>query len=345
MTVTTAIRSPSVGALPLLQTGTGFLWVMLAVTAIPFVLMPVSAGFVHPGWGLRAGDATILFLASGTHVAGSYAFYLDPEMRATIRSRPGRFVVAPLLLVGGSAVVFSLVSPKTAASLLVLYFIWQTHHYTRQNIGILSFSAKASGTAAPSQMERAAVTTAGWAGVIGMITLATPYVDTPLRHLVWQIHTLGRLTLLGALIVGALALPSVLRTGNTFRVIFFLVCLLFYLPLFLPFAVFRNPLAAVSSYAFAHGLQYLVMMGYVGRGGRAGPSRWTMPALVAAVALLGGWLLAAMQVGTHWGGAAKFIFGAYLGLVMVHFVIDAGIWKLSDPVNRAYMAKRFAFLQ
>jgi hypothetical protein len=189
-------------------------------------------------------------------------------------------------------------------------------------------------------LERSAVTTAGWAGVIGMITVTTPYLDTPLRHLGWQIHALGRLVLLGALVLGAVSLPAVVRTRNPFRILFLVLSVLFYLPVFL----FQNPIAAVGSYAFAHGLQYLVMMAFVSCGGREGMSRWTMPVVVTAVALLGGWLLASMQVAHHWGSWAKFVFGAYLGLVMTHFVIDAGIWRLSDPKNRDYMSKRFAFL-
>jgi hypothetical protein len=39
------------------------------------------------------------------------------------------------------------------------------------------------------------------------------------------------------------------------------------------------------------------------------------------------------------------VFGAYLGIVMWHFLLDAGMWRLSEPFQRAYMGERFAFLR
>ena len=39
------------------------------------------------------------------------------------------------------------------------------------------------------------------------------------------------------------------------------------------------------------------------------------------------------------------IFGGYLGFVMWHFVLDAGVWRLSQPFQRAYMSQRFACLR
>jgi hypothetical protein len=41
---------------------------------------------------------------------------------------------------------------------------------------------------------------------------------------------------------------------------------------------------------------------------------------------------------------ADFIFGAILGATMSHFVIDAGAWRLSQTLQRAYIGKRFGFV-
>ena len=38
------------------------------------------------------------------------------------------------------------------------------------------------------------------------------------------------------------------------------------------------------------------------------------------------------------------MFGAYLGAVMAHFVIDAGLWRLRDPFPRAFLAERVPYL-
>ena len=36
--------------------------------------------------------------------------------------------------------------------------------------------------------------------------------------------------------------------------------------------------------------------------------------------------------------AIRLVFGAYLGVVTAHFVIDAGFWRMRDPFPRAFLA-------
>ena len=38
------------------------------------------------------------------------------------------------------------------------------------------------------------------------------------------------------------------------------------------------------------------------------------------------------------------IYGAMVGVVMAHFVLDAGIWRLREPFQRGYMRKKFYFI-
>ena len=42
-----------------------------------------------------------------------------------------------------------------------------------------------------------------------------------------------------------------------------------------------------------------------------------------------------------WGFAA---YGAFLGVVMAHFILDAGIWRLREPFQRGYMREKFYFV-
>ncbi len=37
------------------------------------------------------------------------------------------------------------------------------------------------------------------------------------------------------------------------------------------------------------------------------------------------------------------IFATYLGLVITHFLLDAKIWRLREPVQRAVIRKRLSF--
>lgn len=114
--------------------------------------------------------------------------------------------------------------------------------------------------------------------------------------------------------------------------VMYLMALLFSLPVF----VFASSYAAVGGMTAAHGMQYLLLVGLVAAGSG---NRLARLAVLCNVALLGG---AALERASHLHGAAsaeRLLFGAYLGAVMAHFVIDAGLWRLRDPFPRAFLAR------
>jgi hypothetical protein len=127
----------------------------------------------------------------------------------------------------------------------------------------------------------------------------------------------------------------------------YLMGLFFSVPVF----VFASPYAAVGGMTIAHGLQYLLLVSLVAAGdpgpGQGGPGQGGRALRLAAlgnVALLGG---AALAVTSHLhsgGPAVRLLFGAYLGAVMAHFVVDAGLWRLRDPLARAFLARRLPYL-
>jgi hypothetical protein len=57
-----------------------------------------------------------------------------------------------------------------------------------------------------------------------------------------------------------------------------------------------------------------------------------------------GTLLFLMSHKEVWGRLGDVVFGCYLGLVMAHFVVDAGIWRMREPFQRAYLGRSFGFL-
>jgi hypothetical protein len=93
-----------------------------------------------------------------------------------------------------------------------------------------------------------------------------------------------------------------------------------------------------------HGLQYLLLVGLVAAGRSRGKSCAIGLALLVNLALLGGILLSAASHLHNAPAMGRALFGAYLGVVMGHFVIDAGIWRLREPFPRAFMASRVPFL-
>ena len=64
---------------------------------------------------------------------------------------------------------------------------------------------------------------------------------------------------------------------------------------------------------------------------------------IPLLALIGGGVLMLMSDELIWGGG-RFVFGCYLGLVMSHFVVDTGVWRLSGSFQRQYLSEPFDFI-
>lgn len=340
MTDTALASAPSQRAAASSQGGPLFLTLLAVATAVPWLGLPFLARTAAEGGLTTFAKTFIVFLGSGVHVASSYALYFDPELRKFFRANPHRYLIAPAVIVLATGVVLAIAGARLTATGLVLYFAWQTHHYTRQNVGVFSFATRARRTLPPTDLERAAITTAGFAGVIGAVTLVAPYKDTPFAAPAMYAHNVAALVFLAAVAMLALCLPRAIEARDPVRLAFLVGGVVFYLPTF----VFTDPFSAVSSYAIAHGFQYLVFMAYIaGAGRREAGSRLLVATL--ATATLGGLVLWHLQYMTKDGTIGGFVFGVYLGIVMAHFVIDAGVWRLSEPFQRKYMGQRFQFLR
>jgi hypothetical protein len=79
-------------------------------------------------------------------------------------------------------------------------------------------------------------------------------------------------------------------------------------------------------------------MAMVAAGGPRRGRRLLRLATLCNVALIGGAALSAASHLHDSDAIGRFAFGAYLGVVMAHFVIDAGIWRMRDPFPRQFMA-------
>ena len=184
------------------------------------------------------------------------------------------------------------------------------------------------------------MTLTGVAGVLGMLTFVAPYRQTFLAGFGYQLHLIALGTYLAAWVFYALSWFEPPRSGGLLRRSAMLVLMVFYLPLFLS----GDSVVAVGCYAMAHGLQYLVFMGYVTKVPAA--QLVSRAVWLLGIIVIGGTALELLQRG-QWGAGAYHapIYGAYLGVVMWHFLLDAGVWRLSEPTQRAYMGERFAFLR
>ena len=310
-----------------------WLWGTVALSAGAFsaavVLAPSASA--APIRGL----AWLLFLGSSVHVAATGWLYTLPDVRAHAAARPLRYVWVPAGLVVTGAVTAAALSPAAMAWLLLAYFGWQFFHFQKQNLGLAALAASVHRVRPLGRAERRALMGAGGAGILGL--LAHPgLLQLRVRPGAGELFTVAGLLFAAAAGSGVVALvcrPAADRPAGFCAM--YLMALLFSLPIF----AFRSPYAAVGGMTIAHGFQYLLLVGLVAAGNRRGTSRWLRLAVFANVALVGGTLLSGASHLHGFPPAIRLVFGAYLGVVTAHFVIDAGFWRMRDPFPRAFMAR------
>ena len=298
-----------------------FLALVTAATVLPFIVAPLASEVMPEGTTGYLLFVVLSFLGGNFHVATTGWFFADPEMRGHFWRNRDRYIRLPVLLVAFTTLCGLI--PALFPYILAGYYSWQLWHYQKQNMGLLSFIAAGTSKVPLSVWERRTLMAAWLPAGITPLKLLLP---DPLYH---QVLTLG-LVAYGAVAIAfciaVFKMPDL--RANVLRIAFFSSGVAFFAPLY----IFSNPIAAVSSFAIAHGLQYLVFMGTVNINRQ---SVFRMVVLTA-LAVIGTLVLDATQVGM--------LSGLFIGLVAVHYVYDADIWRLREPFQRAYMRKRFAFV-
>ena len=320
--------------------GPGLGW--LAATVAVTVGAPAVAVALAPAGSARAPEtlAVLLFVGSSVHVAATGWFYTVAEVRAHMRRHPARYLWWPLALITGAGAIALLVPWAWLYWLLVPYFGWQFFHYQKQNLGVAALAAAALRVGPLSQTERRALVAAGLAGVAALVARPS-LLQLPVKPVLALAFPAAGLAFAASVAVGACCLvrrrPAQRPLG---LVVVYLTSLAFSLPIF----AFRSPYAAVAGLTIAHGLQYLLLMGMVAAGGAGGAARLTRVAALCNVALVGGALLAVASDRLAAPSATRVLFGLFLGAVMAHFVVDAGLWRMRDEFPRTFLRARLAFL-
>lgn len=284
----------------------------VAVTTVPWLLAVGLSQGTPPG---ERHLIVVLNVWLGVpHVATTIALYADRELRPMMREP--RYWSVPLALVTGCA---ALAATGRAGMdlLLIVNSLWALHHFAKQNLGMVAFTQRARREPGPSPLDRRVIVATGIAAMFGFQAVMLPQLGY---------HTTDTepLRLVGAAILavcGVMAWRSAARGPM-------LVAVLFFTPLFLGISLF----SAVVAYGAAHGAQYLLMTGTIAKRG----ARTAVVFVVSLVA--GGWLLRYGSSDQGW------LYGAVIGATLAHFVIDAGVWKMTTPEKRDYMRTRFTFL-
>lgn len=287
-------------------------------TAVPFCFFLV----VHALGGLPLWLATLTLFMGAPHVLATIGLYVDRDIRAIAATDPVRYVVAPLAVIPISVVLFGVTHGAVAVLLVTGFLLWQTQHYTKQNVGMFAFWCRARGLSPMTDHERSIVRATTAIGAVGILRAMelTPQLDQALR--------IGGLVLLA---IGAALAVVPFRGARSWAL---LAAVAFYAPLYI-FQV--DLLGAAFAYQAAHGIQYYLMVGHAIRRNPLA-IRVTIP-----VVLLGGVVPLALLTSSSFA-TAPMLFGFAKGIAGAHFLADASLWKLRNPRIRAVMRERFSFL-
>jgi hypothetical protein len=314
-----------------------FFTALAAATAAPLISLPLFAVFAPAlAQGALTSLILVLWVITGYgHVLSTLWFGADPDYVPVLKAHRWR-MIASLAVIPLAVGALAMADRLLSAWLYSAFLAWQAHHYNRQNYGVLSFAAAHDGLGQLPPEIGTILNLTTVAGALGMVTLPTIY-PRGLPLLPFQTHAvvLGARWIAAACVVAAIiAILVMLARNQRLRrsptvVLFLGLSSVFFLPSLLPGA----PQVSFWPYAMAHGAQYLVMMGITSS--RA-THAWTRIAGVAVAAT--GLGAAAFQL------PKLFLVQGYMGVVVWHFLADARLWRLRDPMVRAIVRRRFDFV-
>ncbi|MCP4194825.1 MAG: hypothetical protein GY768_29840 [Planctomycetaceae bacterium] len=316
---------------------TMFFYGLLATTLLPLFCLPALSALDF------SFDSSFLlglsiFAGGVGHVGSTFCVYADKEIRQVIRPMKVRFYVLPLvaLTATGVALIWGSsfrVTQGLIAVLFIIHLLWLHFHYQKQNYGLVAFVAAGTGSRVPKNLSPILLLPA----LAGCLAIMSPFVgDATENESLMAPYEAGLGTaaraiyLVGAaVVVGVIykhrAIFSIPRIGVMTAAAFLF---------FLPAITLKDSDFAFWSYALAHGFQYLLMVFMVAGGATFSPL--IIGAFLVSVAG-GGYLLHSLV-----GNQALFICGILL--TWIHFVLDAKLWRMSEPEIRQLLRQRFGFL-
>ena len=321
-----------------------FYYSLLMVTLVPLIGLPALSTISFPfDQSLLLGIA--IFAGGFGHVFSTACVYADKSVREVMKPMKLRFYVLPLicLVVTGAALIWGSklhVAQSMIAGLFIIHLCWLHFHYQRQNYGIVAFIAASTGQRVPRQMSTILLLPAA----AGLLAIMPSLVRAAMENESLFVEYQNVMFMLACVLYmsGVFAtLYIAMQHREAFTeprvAIFTILSFLFFAP---PIAL-RNSDYAFWSYALAHGFQYLLMV-FTMAGG-TGPSRYLRLKIILAFGIsVAGGCLFALLLHRLGGNQALFICGIIL--TWVHFVLDARLWRMSDPGARKLLRERFGFL-
>lgn len=316
-----------------------FLTLIAVVTIAPILIVSFLTPF-RANVGSIDDIFRLLLLMSTMHVGLTAYFYLDPEYRSHTAKHSGYYVAFPAALIVGSGLITTIFAKDGLIYLQLFYHAWLLFHYGRQNYGVLAFTSIATDSGRPLLTERLALHFAPIGGILGAHGVFQQFGQSILAPLENLSLLLGMGFTGAAIVLGiGSAFYHLYKRSSLWRPFYIVLLSAFYVPTFF----FDTYVQAILGYAIAHAIQYFVFMIYLSSGAPNKQPVRSIIVLVFGMLMVWGLILVTKEQ-SIWGPIAPFITGAAVGLIMWHFIMDAGYWRLSQTWQRSRVRERYSFL-
>lgn len=351
--------------------------------------IPLTIYFIHTFfsgnqvWQYFAFLLPFIGSLSGTHVFATTYLYFDRELPAGISQGVFKLTIIPLGIVAVNVFAVTALSLQALVWFMVFYAHYAMFHFGRQNVGVLSFSFLSTGQGPLTVMEKRiinAVTVCGMCGALQVFAPGLmldpslyPFDLSAIQPAIPILFNVG-----AGLYVGVIAFAFVyfVRNRRRFsgvRTALYWMCVFWYSGIF---AVPEYTLLHLALFTTAHGLQYLVFLGF--HAYSSSQFRWQslrltktreaassfsrnlafcgLPALILLGSIAAAWWIWSNQSRLFSGagflidqfivhdGVLKLGVGFILGLTMAHYWVDQHIWRFKSPERRKWLMQRYPFL-
>jgi len=352
-----SVAAPSRSPAFRLRDPSTFSLALLAATIVPAALMMIAnAAFITPPSLFQPGLTALAFL-SGGHVFITFWFYLDGGARRLMSCDRWYYLLTPAAVMATTCVIYVSVGAEYRPYAYAAFGLSAQWHHARQNVGIYAFLNRAWDLGPMSRAERIVLSLSFVGGILaGLRWYQLPTNTDAMNALMYR----GALVCFAVVLIAALwfGIREYRRHRKLRKTLLFVSLSMFFAP-----SVVFSSLGAASSFAAAHAIQYYLLMYYVmyrapdavRAAVRLPKTRWGW---LAAIALSGLWPLLVLYglsdvymrlnaaVPNHLaGGVDTIVFGIIIGWVITHYIVDAGIWRMSDPNVRDYHDRAFGFLR
>lgn len=315
--------------------------VVFFISLILATVFPIAFNLLFNGGDSKSIDHifSLLFIMSTMHVALTGFFFYDKEYRTHMLGQWKFYFLFPITLIVGSGIVTGIYGKIGENYIWILYHAWLLWHYGRQNLGILAFTSIVTKSGKLMLSERLSLNLAPLGAIIAAYA-TTNHIDgtifSPFKELT---ETLGLYVYLLSLVFTCLAVVNHIRNRrHILRILFTATLPLFFVTTF----IFKSYSEAIMGYAIAHGIQYFIFM-YFLAGGSKGSSQSNI-LILALIAVIGWSVILFTRESSWWGVLSGFAPGAATAIIMWHFIIDSGLWKLRKKWQQDQVRKRFDFL-